>query len=42
MVNLQQVLDIPPAKRSDQKYAQGFDEILQKSRLVVKNWLEAN
>lgn len=42
MVNLQQVLDIPPAKRSDKKYAQGFDEILQKSRLVVKNWLEAN
>ena len=42
MVRLQQVLDITPAKRSDKKYAQGFDEILQESRLAVKNWLEAN
>jgi hypothetical protein len=42
MIRLQQVLDMPPAKRSDQNYAQGFDEILQESRLAVKNWLEAN
>lgn len=42
MLRLQQVLDTTPAKRSDKKYAQGFDEILQESRLAVKNWLEAN
>lgn len=42
MLRLQQVLDLTPAKRSDSKYAQGFDEILQKSRMGVKNWLEAN
>ena len=42
MISLQQVLDIPPAKRSDKKYAQGFDEILQQFRLDVKNWLQVN
>ncbi|HNM23853.1 MAG TPA: hypothetical protein PKL15_00435 [Saprospiraceae bacterium] len=42
MVRLQQVLDTTPAKRSDKKYAEGFDEILQKSRLAVNNWLAAN
>ncbi|MEZ5043396.1 MAG: hypothetical protein R2828_26100 [Saprospiraceae bacterium] len=42
MVRLQQVLDITPAKRSDKKYAQDFNEILQKYRLDVKNWLETN
>lgn len=42
MVRLQQVLDIKPAERSDKSYAQGFDEILQESRLGVKNWLETN
>ena len=42
MIKLQQVLDISPAKRSDHNYAQGFDEILQKSRLAVKSWVEAN
>ena len=42
MVRLQQVLDITPAGRSDKKYAQEFNEILQKYRLDVKNWLETN
>lgn len=42
LLELQQVLDTTPAKRSDKKYAEGFDEILQKSRLAVKNWLAAN
>ena len=42
LLTLQQVLDIMPAKRSDTKYTQGFDEILQKSRIAVKNWLDAN
>jgi hypothetical protein len=40
MLKLQQVLDITPAKRSDTRYAQGFNEVLQESRLAVKNWLE--
>jgi hypothetical protein len=42
ILTLQQVLDTTPAKRSDTKYEDGFNEILQKSRLAVKNWLDAN
>jgi hypothetical protein len=42
LLTLQQVLDTTPAKRSDTTYAQGFNEVLQKSRIAVKNWLDAN
>ena len=42
LLTLQQVLETTPAKRRDTKYTEGFNEILQKSRLAVKNWLDAN
>ena len=42
ILTLQQVLDTTPTKRSDTKYAQGFNEVLQKSRISVKNWLDTN
>ena len=42
LLMLQQVLDTTPAKRSDTNYAQGFNEIVQKSRIAVKNWLDTN
>jgi hypothetical protein len=42
IITLQQVLEMTPAKRKDTKYAQGFDEVLQASRLAVKNWLAVN
>ena len=42
LLTLQQVLDTTPAKRRETKYAQGFNEILQKSRFAVKNWLDSN
>lgn len=42
LLTLQQVLDTTPTKRSDTNYAQGFNEIVQKSRIAVKNWLDTN
>ena len=42
ILTLQQVLDTTPTKRSDTKYEQGFNEVLQKSRIAVKNWLDTN
>jgi hypothetical protein len=42
IITLQQVLEITPSKRSDTKYAQGFNDVLQESRIAVKNWLDAN
>lgn len=42
MEKLQRILELQPSKRSDPKYAEGFTEILERSRKSVKTWLESN